>query len=79
MITIHEVKKWRTSDGVEHSSHAMAVQHIAMLALIEVLADNGLMTRDVAQDVLNILGSHRTDVRGWLDSCDAMEKAAGLG
>lgn len=73
-MKIVKFMKWRTEDGEEHTTPEMANQHILNLQMIEVMASH--FSSDSAQDVLNLFSGHRKLVREWLNSCDAMEKAA---
>lgn len=75
MLTISHEKIWKTSDGITHSTHEMAVQHIANEAMLDRLERDD-RSRNAAQDILNDLGNYRRELREWLDAADAMEKAA---
>lgn len=75
MITIRKVEAWETSDGVKHSTHEMALQHLANTELLDLLVRDD-RTRDQAQDLLNDIGNYRKELRAWLDACDAMERAS---
>ncbi len=76
MITVTKFEKWRTSDGLEHSTEEMAHYHILNEELLDVLTRNDRHTRNEAQDILNDLSNYRKELGRWLDACDAMEKAA---
>ena len=72
-MMIEKFTKYRTSDGQEHYSMAMAKQHVANEELRKSLNECWNIMAE-AQDVLNFLSSRRVQVRAWLDLCDAMEK-----
>jgi hypothetical protein len=74
-MKIEKITKWRTSDGVEHSTQEMAEQYLLNDELLGCLARND-RTWDQAQDLLNDLSNYRKELRAWLDACDAMEKAS---
>lgn len=74
-MLVCKVTKWRTSDGVEHSSRAMADYHI----LTERLAADLKPYLDSApepHDVLNLISSRAKDIREWLDAGEHMTKVA---
>lgn len=71
-MEIEKFTKWRTEDGVEHSSPEMAEQHIRNEALCKILSQADHMH---AQEILNTLSGYAKDVRAWLDANDAATKA----
>lgn len=75
-MNIEKIAKWRTDDGVEHTSPEMAEQHILNELMLDGLTAAPGFTRGQAQDILDILSGDRRRARQWLDACDAMEKAA---
>lgn len=74
-MKITKFTKWRTEDGIEHSTQEMAEQHILNEELLDRLVRDD-RTRDQAQDLLNDLTNYRKELRRWLDACDAMERAS---
>lgn len=64
---------WVTPDGVEHLSKAMAEQHEATKALLEILDGRAF---DDGHDILNALSSphHRRLLQSWITATTAMEK-----
>lgn len=74
-MIIKKVEVWETSDGVKHTTHEMALQHLANEELLDLLVRDD-RTRDQAQDLLNDIGNYRKGLRAWLDACDAMERAS---
>ncbi len=78
-LIIKKIPRWQTSDGVEHTTHEMAVRYVINAELLERLVESGMSPdRHHAQDVLNALSDKttRAKLREWVDACDAMEKAA---
>lgn len=76
MNEIKKITKWRTNDGVEHSSVEMARQHLInreTLRVFERSADESFWT---AQEILNAISANAAKIRRYLDACEAMEKAS---
>lgn len=71
-MNVETITKWRTDDGVEHSSPEMAEQHIRNEALCKILSGADHMH---AQEILNTLSGYAKDVRAWLDANDAAAEA----
>lgn len=76
-LKIAKFSKWRTSDGVEHSTYQMAEHWILLAAIKEAMAASGI-SDDAITDAINFIESNRKIIRNLLDACDAMEKAAQL-
>jgi hypothetical protein len=75
MITASKIEKWRTSDGMEHTTREMAHQHIAFVDLSDLLSERMSLFDDPTA-IVNFMWDHRVSVRAYLDACDAMEMAA---
>ncbi len=78
-MTAEKITKWRTPDGVEHSTKEMADHWGLLQQMIEILENRTDLSEESAYDVLNAIGTSQVDrqmVRDWLDACDAMEKAS---
>lgn len=75
-MKIDKITKYRTTDGVEHTTREMAEYHIVNRRLVEDLVQVMEISPDGAQDILNVLSGRPKIVREWLDKADAMERSA---
>lgn len=75
MLTVRKVEVWETSDGVKHTSKAMADQYILNAEMVRELTTSAGYGDNEAQDIVNFLsGRRRGLVRDWLDACEKLEK-----
>lgn len=74
MLTVKKVEVWQTSDGVTHTSKAMADQYVLNAEMVSELTIAGYGA-DEAQDIINFLsGRRRGLVNDWLNACENLEK-----
>jgi len=66
-LAIGQVTRWRTSDGVEHETEALAVKHVQFQALAEKLDKDLYLREDVdPQDVLKWITVNKAAILKFL-------------